>query len=1003
MRQTRRADQSRAIFAIVAFAVLLGDPMDHALADTNNWISGSPSSWFTPANWSLAALPSSSDDAFIISNTTATIQGATTATADNLFIENGGVTVGSISAGALTVNSGISIGTLGAASSLTLNLGTISVNTVSVGPNGTYSDTSFGTLALTGTDPTIQMAGSANVLVNSQITGTGGLIKDGLGTLTLAGNDTYSGGTTINLGTLRVGTGGTSGSLGNGDVQNNGALIFNRSDGVVVSALISGSGSLTQSGGGSLTLTGDNTYSGGTTINAGTLQVGDGGTSGSLGTGTITDNSALVYDRSDSVVVSNAISGSGSLTQAGAGTLVLVGTNTFGGRTVISSGTLQVGDGNTSGSLGSGIVSNDSLLVFDRGDSLVVSNGITGLGGVTQAGTGTLVFVASNIYSGQTIVSAGTLQVGNNNASGSLGLGIVSNDAALAFNRTDTILVTNQISGIGSLTQAGTGMLTLSNVNTYSGGTWISDGGTLAVRDSHALGSGNLNVMNGTLKVNTMTINVDSNYTQAGDGTLEIGIASRKEFGHLEIAGIASLDGTVHVVQAGSYLPRRNDTFELLVASNGITGAFSTFTNDIISVSPLLDPKLTTGANDVTLKWKQLSFLPYARTPNQQIVARNLDAAAHSTSASANALVNYLDLLPSLTNNLPVAYDLISPEELGALFTMAFGVMDAQGNQFLNRANELRADYRRLYTDLYNRNFSGGGTNTNSTLVQPTEESFQRSVSRKWDFYVEPAAQFVTVQDDSNASGYDQSSFGVNLGLDTKVNEHLVLGGAMTYFGDDASLDEGGHISGDSGLIQLYGVMFNQGLHLEGMLGGGINSYDTSRGGLQGKAKGSTDALLWTGLLGGGYDWQNGPWSFGPQAAAQYEWAGMDSFKESGSLAPLRISSRIEDALYTQLGVNARYRGNVPGTWSFVTPEISLSWRHDYLDEKMPVTAQLANGAGNVFTVHGPKLGTDSVVGSFGITMQWVPTLSTYLDYVAQLGRTGYEAHTVTAGVRIGF
>src|SRR5258708_631418 len=93
----------RTILAGVVLAGFLGSWSDCAWAVTNDWISGS-AGWFTPANWSLGVLPSSTDDATITNNTTATIQGATVATANNLVVENGGVTVGSISAGELTVN-----------------------------------------------------------------------------------------------------------------------------------------------------------------------------------------------------------------------------------------------------------------------------------------------------------------------------------------------------------------------------------------------------------------------------------------------------------------------------------------------------------------------------------------------------------------------------------------------------------------------------------------------------------------------------------------------------------------------------------------------------------------------------------------------------------------------------------------------------------------------------------------------------------------------------------
>jgi outer membrane autotransporter protein len=986
----------------MVLTVFLGG--DCARADTNSWISSTAGSWFTPANWSLAALPTLGDDALITNNTTVIIQGATAATASNVLVENGGVTVGNVSAGTLTVDNEISVGALGAPSTLTLNLGTISFNTLSVGLSGTYSDTTFGTLVLTGSDPTIQMAGSVNVVVNSQITGTSGLVKGGLGTLTLAGNNTYSGGTTIDTGTLRVGNGGTLGSLGSGDVTNNGALIFNRSNTIAVSNAISGVGTLTQAGAGTLTLLGTNTYSGTTFINAGTLQVGDGGTTGSLGTGAVSNNSVLVFNRSDSVIVSNAIAGAGALTQTGAGTLILAATNTYSGSTFISAGTLQVGDGGTTGSLGTGAVSNNSMLVFNRSDSLAVSNAISGTGSLTHAGADTLTLAGNNTYSGGTVIDAGTLQVGAGGASGSLGSGGVTNNGVLVFNRSDNIVVTNLIAGLGSLIQAGTNSLILSNVNTYSGGTFVNNGGTLAVRDSHALGSGDLNLISGTLRANAMVIELGGSYVQGSNGTLEIALGGTNVFGKLNIAGTATLDGTLHVVPTNNFAPTHNDSFVLLTASNGVTGTFSTFTNDITSPSVLLSPELLYNPNDVTLSFTQLSFVPFAATRNQRIVARNLNAVANSTNASAVALIQFLDFVNDPTNNLPLAFDLIAPEELGALFTVAFADMDAHGSRFLKRANELRAGYSGLYRDLYDRSFSDGGEAAdNSTLSQPPQDLFEQTVNNSWAVYIEPVIQFADVRGDANASGYNQSGLGITVGLDRRVNEQMVFGGAASYIGNDVSLSHGGDISADSGFVQFYGVWFSRGLHLEGMLGAGVNSYDTSRQALQGKATGNADAFIWTGLLGGGYDWQNGPWSFGPQAVVQYECASVDAFTETGSMAPLRIDSHSEDALYTQLGMTVRYRGNIPGTWTFVTPEASLAWRHDYLDSSIPVTAQLASGDGNSFTVHGPELGTDSVVGSVGVNFQWVPSFSTYLYYVGQLGRTGYEAHNINAGARIGF
>ena len=109
------------------------------------------------------------------------------------------------------------------------------------------------------------------------------MTKTGAGTTTLTGTNTYSGTTTISTGTLQVGNGGTTGTLGSGNITNNAALRVNRSDAFTLGQNISGTGTLTQFGAGTTTLTGANTYSGVTTISAGTLQVGNGGTTGQPG------------------------------------------------------------------------------------------------------------------------------------------------------------------------------------------------------------------------------------------------------------------------------------------------------------------------------------------------------------------------------------------------------------------------------------------------------------------------------------------------------------------------------------------------------------------------------------------------------------------------------------------------------------------------------------------------------------------------------------------------
>ncbi|MEB0141276.1 autotransporter-associated beta strand repeat-containing protein, partial [Undibacterium sp. CCC2.1] len=174
-------------------------------------------------------------------------------------------------------------------------------------------------------------------------------------------------------------------------------------------------------------------YSGTTTINAGTLQVGAGSTAGTLGTGNVINNSSLAFNRSNSLNVANQISGTGNLLQNGIGTAILDGANTYSGTTTISAGTLQVGAGSTAGTLGTGTVINNSSLAFNRSDSLNVANQISGTGNLLQSGIGTAILTAANTYSGITTISAGTLQVGAGSTAGTLGTGNVVNNSSLAF------------------------------------------------------------------------------------------------------------------------------------------------------------------------------------------------------------------------------------------------------------------------------------------------------------------------------------------------------------------------------------------------------------------------------------------------------------------------------------------------------------------------------------------------------------------------------------------
>ena len=131
------------------------------------------------------------------------------------------------------------------------------------------------------------------------------------GNVTFIATNMYSGTTTISAGTLQLGDGSTTASFGAGDVTDNSSLVFDCVDDTAIGNAISGSGSLTQEGPDTLSLTGTNSYSGFTMISDGTLRIGA-GTTGSLGTGVVVNNWSLVFDCGSDVTVPNAIEGTGS-------------------------------------------------------------------------------------------------------------------------------------------------------------------------------------------------------------------------------------------------------------------------------------------------------------------------------------------------------------------------------------------------------------------------------------------------------------------------------------------------------------------------------------------------------------------------------------------------------------------------------------------------------------------------------------------------------------------
>jgi fibronectin-binding autotransporter adhesin len=280
-----------------------------------------------------------------------------------------------------------------------------------------------------------------------------------------------------------------------------------------------GAGSFRKAGAGTLVLTANNTYTGGSTAVDGPLQIGNGGTTGSfIGDINVKDSGSLVFGRGDSLSFGGTIFGSGFVTQAGAGTLILTGNSTYTGGTTVAYGTLQIGSGGTTGSVLGNILAN-ARLIFNRSDDYTYAGVVSGTGGLANNGN-ILRLSSAQTYTGATAVNAGYLVLPTTVDQGLSAATTVAVAAGAFFDLSNRTLTIAGLTGAGtvysyggaagqltvntaanapsafagnlggnlpgfSLTKSGAGTLNLTGANTYTGATTVN-AGTLFVNGSLA-------------------------------------------------------------------------------------------------------------------------------------------------------------------------------------------------------------------------------------------------------------------------------------------------------------------------------------------------------------------------------------------------------------------------------------------------------------------------------------------------------------------------------------
>ena len=423
-----------------------------------------------------------------------------------------------LAAGRLNINNATALGT----GTLTISGGTLdntSGSSITLSNNNAQnwnSDFSFagtndlnlGTGAVAMNASRTVTISNGNLTVGGVISGSGfGLTKSGSGTLTLNGNNAYTGATTINAGTLEIGAAGRLGAGSYaGNIAINGltsAFVYSGTNSQTLSGAISGNGALTKNGNATLTLSGaSKSITGNVTINGGTVSV----SGGALNTNITVNSGATLTGGAH-----YTIAGGGKTVTLNGGTLNVGGFFIEPGAIVMNNGTVtgtsagHVLSNNGWTGTGTNTINNRVSLENSKPNSGLfdIQSGTTTINavvynyqnrtlGITKNGTGTLLLNGNNTFAGTTTINAGTLEIGG---SGRLGGGTfasnITNNAALIYSGTNDQTLSGVISGNGVLTHNASSTLTLTNANTYSGGTTLN-AGTLVIGNAAAAGTGTI-------------------------------------------------------------------------------------------------------------------------------------------------------------------------------------------------------------------------------------------------------------------------------------------------------------------------------------------------------------------------------------------------------------------------------------------------------------------------------------------------------------------------------
>jgi len=1016
----------------------------------------------------------------------------------------------SVSDGAWTNNYELTIGNYGNGS-LTIN-GTGHVT-------NTYGYVGFGP----GSNGTVSVRGgtwtnNSDLYIGNQ--GMGSLTINGTGIVIVG--DTLSRGVngTIHLesgGMLQIGNGGTTGTLAT-DLTNNGTLIFDLTGSSTSDFAISGTGAVIKNGTGTVTLSSNNTYSGGTTISAGILALG--GTAGAI-TGNISVGSGATFavDRTNNVTISNLISGNGSFAQVGSGVTSIGRNNTYSGESTIQNGTLwakarqALGTGRVALNGGQLLISSrqemaanlqvggnfswtdGTIAFYDTGSSPASGDLTIGVAGTFAATSGDKTFdfsqVAALDYGTYTLVNATTISAGGVTFLATHGPSTTLFGNFTTTNQTIVYTVTGATSGgsdiqnnggpntpvvanynisvptitvgasnmVNSLTFTGSNPLTINSegqlmvssgtMNVQNGSSVVGGGTLIAPAGLNKEGEGELDVTNTAMVTGTAAVNggllsvngglvadsvvvntggmlggaglIQSNVIVSGglapgnspgtltiSGNLELNsgsntiieIASPTNFDRIVVGGTATLGGTLNAVGDGGYTIAPGSRFDFLQAGS-IVGAF-----DSITAPEGLRARFLSSGTIGTLLFGPGSYVPMAINPNQVSAAKALDTFIVATDGDRLAVSIALDALT--TEQFPSAFDQIMPGFYESLANIAIEQAFAQTQMLNQRISSVRlgaAGFQAIggisQPLVHDKN---GKSAAEAKDASPIVES---ATATNWNAWALGTGMFSRSTNLGSLQNYNNDAGGFLVGTDYRWSENFVTGLYAGYDYSYAEYNGGGSTKGNSFNFGTYASYAKDGYYADAVIGGGYTGFQTQRSiqfsTIDRTASADPNSGQFTAGINLGKDFEVGKFTLGPIVGAQYTYAGIGSFTESGAESlDLSLGQQNANSLRSTLGGRIAYTWNLNQKIALI-PEVRMFWQHEFLNNPRNISASLDGGNGGSFDFKTSDPYRNSVFAGAGITAQFRKNLSGSVFYNVNFGSQTYQSNMVSVGLNFGF